>query len=106
MNYEARLENQRVRDHRSLSGSVYSCDVEVLLDRTPRIGEEGPERADRGAELLQRVVLVGGDGDDLRVRDGKFGLQSGQLEVLLMFLGAVVTPGEGEDQRVDGPAAR
>ncbi len=39
--------------------------VEVLLDGPTGIGQEGPLGADRGAELLQGVMVVGGDSGDL-----------------------------------------
>src|SRR3954465_7777551 len=63
-------------------------------------GEEGPLGSNRGTELLQRVMVVGGDGDDLGVRHRHLGLERGQLEVLLVLLGAVVAPGQREDQRI------
>jgi hypothetical protein len=64
---QPRLEHEGVRDHRVVLGVGVLGDVEVLLDRPPGIGQEGPRGADRCAELLQRVVLVGGDRDDLGV---------------------------------------
>jgi len=41
--------------------------VEVLLDGAAWVGQEGPLSADGGAEFLQGVVVVGGDGGDLGV---------------------------------------
>ena len=52
------------------------------------------------AELLQRVVLVGGDRDDLGVGDRDLRLERGQVEVLLVLLRAVVPARECEDHRV------
>ena len=75
-------------------------DVEVLLDRSPGVGEERPLGADRRAELLQLVVLVGRDRDDLRVGHGDLRLERRQLEVLLVLLRAVVAAREREDHRI------
>jgi hypothetical protein len=97
---QTRLEHQGVRDHRVVLGVGVLLDVEVLLDDPAGVGEEGPEGADRRPELLQCVVLVGGDRDDLRVRDRDLRLERGQVEVLLVFLGTEVAAGEREDQRV------
>jgi hypothetical protein len=46
------------------------------------------------------VVGVGRDGGNLRVGHGDLGVVGGELEVLLVLLGAVVPAGEGEDQGV------
>jgi hypothetical protein len=46
------------------------------------------------------VVLVGGDRDDLGVGHRDLREVGGQLEVLLVLLGAVVAAREQEDQRV------
>src|SRR5829696_5208859 len=97
---QARLEHERVRDHRVVVGVGVLLDVKVLLDRPPGVGEEGPLGADRRAELLQLVVLVGGDRDDLGVRHRDLRLECRQLQVLLVLLRAVVAAGEREDQRV------
>jgi hypothetical protein len=97
---EARLEHERVGDHRIVVRVGVLLDVEVPLDDAPRIGQERPVRADRGPELLQRVVLVGRDRDDLRVRHRQLGLERRQLQVLLVLLRAVVPAGEREDHRV------
>src|SRR5215218_8299221 len=50
MDDEPWLEHERVRDHRVVLGVGVLLDVEVLLDDPPRVGEERPLRADRGAE--------------------------------------------------------
>jgi hypothetical protein len=77
-----------VRDHRVVVGVGVLGDVKVLLDDPAGVGQEGPRGADRVAELLQGVVLVGGNGDDLGVGDGNLRVVGGQFEVLLVFFGA------------------
>jgi hypothetical protein len=59
MDDQPRLEHERVGDHRVVLGVGVLLDVEVLLDDPPGVLEEGPLGADRVAELLARVVLVG-----------------------------------------------
>ena len=90
----------------SLLGVGVLLDVEVLLDDALGVGEERPLGADRGAELLERVVVVGRDRGDLRVGHGDLRIERGELEVLLVLLRAVVAAREREDQRDRRPAAR
>ena len=97
---EAGLQDQRVRNHRIVLGICVLLNVEVFLNLSIRIGQEGPLGADRCAEFLKRVVIVGGDGDDLGVRHGDLWIEQGQFQMLLMFLGAIVAAGEGEDKWV------
>jgi hypothetical protein len=64
-----------------------------LLDGPAGIGQERPLRADRRVELLQGVMIVGGDrGDrgDLGVGHRDLRVVSRQLEMLLVLFGAVV----------------
>src|SRR5215211_2680375 len=75
-------------------------DVEVLLDHPSRVLEERPLGADGGAELLERVMVVGCDRGDLGVGDGDLRIVRGELEVLLVLLGAVVAARERQDERV------
>ena len=56
--------------------------------------------ADRGAELLQRVMVIGSDGDDLGVGNGDLRVIRGELQMLLVLLRAVIAPRQREDQRV------
>jgi hypothetical protein len=73
------LEHQRVRDHRVVCRVGVLRDVEVLLDGALRVGEECPLGADRRAEFLKRVVIVGRDRGDLGVGDGDLGIERGEL---------------------------
>src|SRR5262249_3692868 len=65
-----------------------------------RVGEEGPLGADRRAELLARVVVVGGDPGHLCVCHGDLWVVCGELAVLLVLLRTVVATREREDHRV------
>ena len=76
------------------SGSVYSCNVEVLLNRSVGVGEEGPLGADRRAELLESVVVIGRDRGDLGVRHSDLRLKRGKLQMLLVFFRAVMAAGK------------
>jgi hypothetical protein len=97
---QARLEHERVRDHRVVRGIGVLGDVEILLDGPPGVGQEGPRGSDRGAELLQRVVLVGRDRGDLGVGDGDLRVVRREFQVLLVVFRAVVAAGERQDQRI------
>ena len=60
----------------SWSGSVYSWMSRSCWIVRPGSERNGPLGADRRAELLQRVVLVGRDRDDLRVGHGELRLEA------------------------------
>jgi hypothetical protein len=79
-----------VRDHRVVVGVGVLLDLQVLLDDPPRIGQERPLCPDRGAELLEGVVLVGRDGRDLRVADRDLRVERRELQMLLVLRRAVV----------------
>jgi hypothetical protein len=97
---EAGLEHEGVGDHRVVARVGVLLDVQVLLDGSTRVGEKVPLRPDRGAELLQCVVVVRGDRGDAGIRHGDLGIRGGELEVLLVLLGAVEAAREREDERV------
>src|SRR3954470_5863236 len=83
----------------SLSGSVYSWMSRSFWTIRPG-SAEGPHRADRVAELLQRVVLGGGDRGDPGVGHVDLRVVRREIEVLLVLLRAVVAAREREDQRI------
>ena len=86
MDHETRLEHNRVWNHRVVLGISVLLNVEILLNDSFRIGEKGPLRTDARAELLERVMIVGGNGDDLRIRNRDLRVERGELEMLLMLL--------------------
>jgi hypothetical protein len=71
-----------------------------FLDDPSRVLEERPLGADRGAELLELVMVVRRDRGDLGVGDGDLAIGRGQVEVLLMLLRAEVPARECEDERI------
>ena len=73
---------------------------EVVLNRPTGVREEGPLGADRGAELLCGVMVVGRDRDDLGVGDRDLRIVRRQLQVLLMLLRTVIAPRQCEDEGV------
>ena len=97
---EPGLQHECVLDHRIVLGVGVLLDVEVLLDDPLRVGEEWPLGADRRAEFLERVMGVGRDRDDLRVGHRDLRVESGELQVLLVLLRAVVAAREREDQGI------
>ena len=73
-------------------------DVQVLLNRSFGVGEEGPLGAHRCAELLKSMVVIGGDGGNLGVGHGDFRIKRGKLQMLLVFFRAVVAARQRQDQ--------
>src|SRR6202521_1822203 len=61
--YEARFEDDDMRDHRIVLGVRVLGDVEILLNFASRIGQKGPMSADAGAVLIRRKHVVGADSD-------------------------------------------
>src|SRR5271170_3925141 len=97
---ESWLEHERVRDHRIIFRVGVFGDVEVLLNDSVGVGEEGPLGAHRCAELLQRVVVIGGDGGNLGVCHSNLRIERGKLQMLLVFFRAVVAARERQYQRI------
>ena len=100
MNDQARLQHQRIRNHRIVLGIGVLLDVEIFLHRSLRIGQERPLGPDGRTELLQGVMVVGGDGDDLSVGHSDLRIVRGEFQMLLVFLRTVMAAGQRENQRV------
>jgi hypothetical protein len=64
---ESWLEHERVRNHRIVLRVGILRDVEVLLNGSLGVGEEGPLGTNRRAELPESVVVIGGDRGNLGV---------------------------------------
>src|SRR4051812_13717378 len=64
---QARLEDERVWDHRIVRGVSVLGDVEVLLHDPTGIGKERPVGADSAAKLVSFSDVVGADGDETAV---------------------------------------
>jgi hypothetical protein len=97
---QAGLQNECVRDHRVVLRIGVLLDVQVLLHPAARIGEECPLRADRRAELLELVVVVGRDGDHLGVGHRDLRVERRELEVLLVLFRSEVAAREHYDQGI------
>ena len=97
---ESRLEHERMRDHRIVLRVGVFRDIQILLNGSVGVGEEGPLGAHRSAELLQSVVVVGGNRGNLRVRHSDFRIKRGEVQVLLVFLGAVMAARKRQDQGI------
>src|ERR1700685_2627259 len=98
VNHEARLEYERMRDHRIVLGVGVLLDIEILLNRSLGVRKEGPLGSDRCSKLLKSVVIVGRDRGDLSVRDRDLRIERGKFQMLLVFLWAVVAARERQDQ--------
>jgi len=75
-----------MRNHRIVLWVSILLDVQILLNLRSRVGKESPSCTDRCAKFLERVVVVGGDGDDLCVCHGDLRVESSELQMLLVFL--------------------
>src|SRR6185312_12603343 len=65
-----------------------------------RIRQEGPLRTQRRAELLARVVVIGGDGCNLCVSHRDLRVKRSEILMLLVLLGTVIAASQRQDQRV------
>ncbi len=100
MDDESRLEHERVRNHRIMLRVGILRDVEVLLNRSFGVGEEGPLGAHRRAELLESVVVIGGDRGNLGVCHSDLRIKRGKLQMLLVFFRAVMAARKRQDQGI------
>ena len=98
MDDQSRLEHERVRNHGILLRIGVFRDVEVFLNRSSGIGEEGPLCTDRRPELLQSVVVIGGVRGNPRVCHSNFRIERGKLQMLLVFLRARMPTRKRQDQ--------
>jgi hypothetical protein len=60
---KAGLEDDHMRDHRIVGRIRVFGDVEIFLDDTPRVGQEGPVRADTATIFVRLSDVVGTDRD-------------------------------------------
>ena len=74
--------------------------VEVLLNNPVGVGEEGPLGAHRRAELLQSVMVIGGNHNNLRVCHRNFRIKRGKVQMLLVFLRAVMAARKRQNQGI------
>ena len=95
---ESRLEHERVRNHRIMFRVGILRNVEILLNCSFGVGEEGPLGAHRCAELLESVVVIGGDRDNLGVCHRDLRIKRGKIQMLLVFFRAVVAARKRQDQ--------
>src|SRR5580658_4212411 len=100
VNHQSRFEHQSVRNHRIVFGIGVLLDAEILLYRSPRVGQEGPLSTDRCTKLLECMVVVRRDRGDLGVADGDLWIERSELQMLLMFVRTVMTARQREDQWV------
>jgi hypothetical protein len=97
---ESRLEHESVRNHGIVLRVGVLLDVEVLLNRSGGVGEEGPLCANRRAELLERVMVVGRDRDNPRICHSDLRVKRGKLQMLLVFFRAIVAARKRQDEGI------
>src|ERR1700728_3920293 len=100
VDYEARLEHERMRDHRIMLRVGVLLNVKILLNDSVRVGKKGPLGSDGRTKFLKSMVIVGGDGSNLRVSHRDPRVESGEFQMLVMLLWAIMTAGQCEDERI------
>src|SRR6202042_3145019 len=88
VNDKTGLEDDHVRDHRIVDWIGVFGDVEIFLDHTPRVGEEGPMSADSGAIFTCFGDIVGADRDQPTIGDLKLTMEFDKTFSLSAVLGA------------------
>ena len=89
-----------MRNHRIMLRVGILRDVEVLLNCSVGVGEEGPLGAHRRAELLESMMIIGGDRDNLGICHSDLRIKRGKLQMLLVFFRAVVAARKRQDQGI------
>jgi hypothetical protein len=75
-------------------------DVEILLDDTPRVREEGPMSADTAAIFVRLGNVVGADRDKAAIANFHLTMEFKKPFSLSAVLGAETAAAENEDHRV------
>jgi hypothetical protein len=97
VNDKPRLEDDHVRDHGIVEGIGVFGDVEIFLDHTPRVGEEGPMSADSGAIFARLSDIVGADRDEPTIGDLKLTVELDKAFSLSAVLGAETAAAEDKN---------
>src|SRR4030095_5504740 len=97
---QARLEHQRVRDHRIVMRVGVFRDVEVLLHNASRIREKRPMGANARAEFFRLEETVRGEGDETTVTDLHLAMQLQEPLVLSPVFWAEPSASEHQYQRI------
>jgi hypothetical protein len=97
---KTRFEDNRVGDHGIVERVCVFGDVEVFLDGTPRVGEEGSVCADTVAVFIRLGDIVGANLDHPAIADLKLTLKLNKPLMLPTFFGAEAAAAEDEHQRV------
>src|ERR1700684_1899597 len=97
MNDEAGLEDKHVGDHGIVDRIRIFGDVEILLNDTPRVGEERPVSADSGAIFAGLRDIVGANRDQPAIRNLKFAMELNKAFRLPAVLGTETSAAEDEN---------
>ena len=87
-------------DHRIVGRIRIFGDVEILLDDTPRVREEGPMSADTAAIFVRLSDVVGTDRDKAAIANLHLTMEFKKPFSLSAVLGAETAAAEDEDHRM------
>ena len=87
-------------DHRIVGGIRVFGDVEIFLDDTPRVREEGPVSADAAAIFVRLGDVVGTDRDNAAIADLHLAMELEKSFGLSAVLGAECAAAEDKDHRI------
>jgi len=87
-------------DHRIVDRVSILGDIEIFLNNTPRVGEEGPVGANSTAILIRLSDIVGADCDQAAIANLELTMELNQPFSLPALFGAEASPAEDENHRV------
>ena len=100
VNDQTRLENNRVRNHGIVRRIRIFGDVEIFLDLSRRVRQEGPVRADPAPVFVCLGDVIGADRNQPAIGNLKFPMKLNQPFGLAPVLGAIATAAENQDHRM------
>src|SRR5262249_2740780 len=97
---QAGLEDDHVGDHGIVERIRVFGDVEILLDDTPRVGEERPVGTDPAAILIRLSNVVGADRHKPAIANFELTMELNKSFGLPAVLGAETSTAEDENHRM------
>ncbi len=97
INDKTGLEDDHVRNHWIVDRIGVFGDVEIFLNDTPRVGEEGPVGADSAAIFIGLGDIVGANRDQPAIGDLELAMEFNKPFRLPTVLGAVTSAAEDQN---------
>jgi hypothetical protein len=100
INDKAGLKDNHMGDHGIVDRIGIFGDVEVILDNSPRVGEERPVGTDSAAIFIRFGDIVGANRDEAAIGDLKLTMELNKPFSLSAVLGAEASAAEDENRRM------